>query len=96
MVGREAYRNPWILAEAGAALFGRPISTRGDIVRQMVPYITDQVGRGHRLGSITKHMLGLYSGQPGARRWRRTLTEGAAGNAMDASMVLAAIPDAVA
>jgi tRNA-dihydrouridine synthase A len=96
MIGREAYRNPWILAEAGAALFGRSMPARGDIVQQMAPYIEDQLGRGHRLGSITRHMLGLYSGQPGARRWRRTLTEGAAGNAMDASMVLAAIPDAVA
>ncbi len=94
MIGREAYHNPWILAEAGHALYGRPLPDRGQIARQMLPYIDEQMRRGHRPGGITRHMLGLYAGQPGARRWRRRLTEGAARPDADATLVLDALPEA--
>ncbi len=94
MIGREAYHNPWILAEAGHALYGRPLPDRGEIARRMLPYIEEQMRRGHRPGGITRHMLGLYAGQPGARRWRRRLTEGAARPDAEPTLVLDALPDA--
>ena len=94
MIGREAYHNPWILAEAGAAVFGRAVPAREDIARRMVPYVEAQMRRGHRPGAITRHMLGLYAGQPGARRWRRLLTEGAAKPGATAALILDALPPA--
>jgi tRNA-dihydrouridine synthase A len=94
MIGREAYHNPWILAEAGAALFGRPLPDREEIARRMVPYIEGQIREGNRPGAITRHMLGLFAGRPGARRWRRLLTEGAARPGAAAGLVLEALPPA--
>jgi tRNA-dihydrouridine synthase A len=43
----------------------------------MLPYIEDHLSKGDRLAQITRHMLGLFQGRPGARRWRRILSEGA-------------------
>ncbi|MFP5441707.1 MAG: tRNA dihydrouridine(20/20a) synthase DusA [Gammaproteobacteria bacterium] len=80
MIGREAYHNPWILHDADARLFGddgAPRPTRAQIVEQMIPYIERQLAGGHTLHSVTRHMLGLYHGVPGARAFRRILsTEG--------------------
>ncbi|MEM8684884.1 MAG: tRNA dihydrouridine(20/20a) synthase DusA [Pseudomonadota bacterium] len=76
MIGREAYHNPYFLAELEQIDnpdFEPP--ERDEVVRQMLPYIDAQLARGVRLGSITRHMLGLFSGQGGARAWRRTLSE---------------------
>ena len=94
MIGREAYHNPWILAEAGADLFGRPPPERDAVALAMVPYIQRQMAAGQRLGSVTRHMLGLYAGQPGARQWRRRLSEGASRPGADASMISASLPGA--
>ncbi|MFP5384158.1 MAG: tRNA dihydrouridine(20/20a) synthase DusA [Gammaproteobacteria bacterium] len=79
MIGREAYHNPWLLAEADRRLFGddHAVPARADIVEQMIPYIEREMAAGHTLHSITRHMLGLYHGVPGARAFRRLLsTEG--------------------
>ncbi|MFZ5756076.1 MAG: tRNA dihydrouridine(20/20a) synthase DusA [Pseudomonadota bacterium] len=80
MIGREAYHNPWILHDADRRVFGdetATVATRAEIVEQMIPYIEHRLAEGHTLHSITRHMLGLYQGMPGARAWRRHLsTEG--------------------
>jgi tRNA-dihydrouridine synthase A len=79
MFGREAYHNPWILAEVDP-LFGgtpAPVKTRREAVVAMLPYIEHHLSRGHHLHRITRHMLGLYHAQPGGRMWRQVLsTEG--------------------
>lgn len=79
MIGREAYHNPYVLAEADRRLFGddHPVPSRAEVVECMVPYIERALADGHTLHSITRHMLGLYHGVPGARAFRRLLsTEG--------------------
>ena len=76
MIGRAAYDDPFMLAEADRRLFGedRPVPTREEIVRKMVPYIEDCRERGIYFSRVARHMLGLYGGIPGARAWRRILT----------------------
>jgi tRNA-dihydrouridine synthase A len=77
MLGREVYRNPYLLAEVDRALFNDPRCTpsRSQCVHSMIDYATKQRARGTRLHAITRHMLGLYAHQPGARTWRRFLSE---------------------
>ena len=80
MLGREAYHRPFVLAELEQAL--NPDAARAPVSREavldrMARYASREVARGDRLSSITRHMLGLYSGEPGAREYRRTLSEGA-------------------
>lgn len=79
MVGREAYQNPGILASVDREIFGvagadaDPVA----VVRAMYPYIERELSKGTYLGHITRHMLGLFQGIPGARQWRRYLSENA-------------------
>ncbi|MDU7648277.1 MAG: tRNA dihydrouridine(20/20a) synthase DusA [Klebsiella michiganensis] len=79
MVGREAYQNPGILASVDREIFGvegvdaDPVS----VVRAMYPYIERELSNGTYLGHVTRHMLGLFQGIPGARQWRRYLSENA-------------------
>ncbi|MCC5993584.1 MAG: tRNA dihydrouridine(20/20a) synthase DusA [Rhodobacteraceae bacterium] len=78
MVGRAAYHAPAdILLQADQVIFDdpRPVASRHDIVAAMRPYISRELQRGTRLAAITRHMLGLFAGQPGARAWRRVLSE---------------------
>ncbi len=76
MIGREAYQHPWFLAEAERALLGgTPPASRVAVVEAMLPYVQAQLEAGQRLHSITRHMLGLFAGRPGARAWRRRLSE---------------------
>lgn len=79
MVGREAYQNPGMLAEVDRELFGsdRPGVDPVAVVRAMYPYIERELAQGTYLGHITRHMLGLFQGIPGARQWRRYLSENA-------------------
>ena len=79
MIGRAAYHDPYMLAEADRVLFGdaHPVPTRESVVEAMLPYAAEQQARGVPLSAVTRHMLGLYNGVPGARAWRRTLSEGA-------------------
>lgn len=79
MIGRQAYQQPWFLAELQRELFGSSDTgrTRADIVLGMVPYIEQQLAEGALLKHITRHMLGLFAGQSGARAWRRHLSENA-------------------
>ncbi len=77
MIGRAAYHNPYLLAEADRRLFGTrsPPLSREELLARFLPYIRRQLSRGERFWSIGRHLLGLYHGQPGAKRWRRLLTE---------------------
>ena len=78
MIGRQAYRNPWLLTELEAN-FGQPDwrPNRLEIVEKMVPYIEQNLNTGAVLKHMVRPMLGLFSGQPGARAWRRSLSENA-------------------
>jgi len=77
MIGREVYHNPYILAEADALLFDdqHQIASRHEIILSMLPYIEQRMTEGRPLKSITRHLLGIFQGQPGARAWRRHLSE---------------------
>ncbi|SHF55914.1 tRNA-dihydrouridine synthase A [Microbulbifer donghaiensis] len=78
MLGRAAYQTPALLAEVDSALFdGEPGPDAAQVVQQMLPYIEREMSRGQRLNHITRHMLGLFQGLPGARRFRRHLSENA-------------------
>ena len=78
MVGRAAYHAPWdILGDADCRLFGavRPVAAPEEAVQAMIPYIDAHLEGGGRLHQVTRHMLGLFTGRPGARSWRRILSE---------------------
>ncbi|NNE89207.1 MAG: tRNA dihydrouridine(20/20a) synthase DusA [Silicimonas sp.] len=80
MIGRAAYQTPWdVLGHADSRIFGTPdpFQHPTQVVEAMYPYIEAQLADGHRLNAITRHMLGLFTGRPGARMWRRALSEGA-------------------
>lgn len=94
MIGREAYHNPYLMASFDARYYGddAPVKSRLEVLQAMVPYVRNQLerygrkdmpGGGLRLNSITRHMLGLMAGLPGARVFRQTLSDSkklAAGN----------------
>lgn len=75
MVGRAAYQNPEMLLEVDERAFGddRPVQDGFEAVEAFEPYIAGQLELGARLSDMTRHMLGLFSGQPGARLYRRHL-----------------------
>src|SRR6516165_11961353 len=79
MLGREAYHRPFVLAELQHALqpHGGALPTRAALIERMQRYAARELVRGERLAPIVRHMLGLYAGEPGAREYRRTLSEGA-------------------
>ncbi|MEG0171717.1 MAG: tRNA dihydrouridine(20/20a) synthase DusA, partial [Acinetobacter sp.] len=75
MIGREAYHNPYLLAEMGQ-LWNLDVPNRFDIMQQMLPYIHQRVAEGAPLSIITRHILGLFQNLPGARKWRQALSGG--------------------
>lgn len=77
MIGRAAYHEPWaVLAGADQTIFGSgAVPGPADVVDRMRPYIERHLSSGGRLHQITRHMLGLFHGRPGARNWRRILSE---------------------
>jgi tRNA-dihydrouridine synthase A len=77
MLGRAAYQTPYILAEVDQRLFGSdaPPPTRRAVLEGMIPYIEAHLAKGGRLNNICRHMLGIYHGQPGARAFRRHISE---------------------
>ncbi len=77
MIGREAYSNPYLLAEIEKKIFSFELAERAEVIRQFIPYIEQQLSHNVKLSSITRHILGLYQGQKGARMWRRHLSENA-------------------
>ncbi len=94
MIGRAAYHSPWdILGEADRVIWGEepPMASPDEVVHAMLPYIQDHLDQGGRLHAITRHMLGLFQGRPGARAWRRSLSENAHGNGAGVGVVEAAL-----
>ncbi|WP_433847675.1 tRNA dihydrouridine(20/20a) synthase DusA [Acinetobacter proteolyticus] len=75
MIGREAYHNPYLLAEVGQ-LWNLEAPDRFEIMQQMMPYIHQRVAEGAPLSIITRHILGLFQNLPGARKWRQALSGG--------------------
>src|SRR5215831_6910852 len=94
MLGREAYHRPMLLAELQRALApGAPAPpSRAALIERMARYCERELAAGERLGAITRHMLGLFSGEPGAREFRRTLSEGARRAGAGAELLRRAIP----
>lgn len=84
MIGRAAYQNPYILAEADRRFFGETAAppTRRQVAEAMIEYLRRELAAGVPLKSMTRHILGLYNGLPGARAWRRALS-GIAQNGAD-------------
>jgi tRNA-dihydrouridine synthase A len=96
MLGREAYHRPYLLAELQRVLHpgGAPAPSREELLGRMAAYAQRELAAGTRLSTITRHMLGLYSGQPGAREYRRTLSEGARAADAGPQLLQQAIPAA--
>jgi tRNA-dihydrouridine synthase A len=99
MLGREAYHNPYLMAGFDARYFGAaaPAKTRAEVLQAMQPYIHAQLARygrngaGLKLNSITRHMLGLTAGLPGARRFRQTLSDSSKLAAGDPALLFTAL-----
>ena len=93
MMGREAYHNPFLLAEVDNQFFKKTeqIKTRHEVVLELIPYINQHLLEGGRLNHITRHILGLFQGVPGARAWRRILSEKSPVKGADSSVVLDAL-----
>jgi tRNA-dihydrouridine synthase A len=77
MLGRAAYHTPWMLADVDRLFFqtANPAHSRAEAVAGMFPYIGQQLGQGVWLSKMTRHMLGIFHGQPGGRLWRQILSE---------------------
>jgi tRNA-dihydrouridine synthase A len=75
MIGRAAYHTPYFLAELEQALFDRPLPDRHAIIERFLPYVEEQRRRDVYLSAMTRHVLGLFQGLPGARAFRRMLSE---------------------
>ena len=95
MLGREAYHRPNLLAELSQALYGRDVPSREALLERMEHYAARELAAGGRLAAITRHMLGLYAGQPGARDYRRALSEGAREAGAGAELLRRVIPTEV-
>ncbi len=94
MLGRAAYQNPYILADVDRRIFGETgaAPTRAEALSGMVSYAECHIGRGGRLSNITRHVLGLYHGQPRGRAFRRLLSE----RATNAAATPGVLEDAIA
>lgn len=77
MMGREAYSNPYLLAEVDQQIYGvsRPAITREEVMARFIAYCEAELAKGARLNHLTRHILGLYQGMPNARQFRRVLSE---------------------
>jgi tRNA-dihydrouridine synthase A len=93
MLGRAAYENPWILASVDAGCFGSgaPVPVRAEVAAAMRDYARLRLREGVALRAVTRHMLGLFNGLPGARRWRRMLSDAALLRDDDPDLILRAL-----
>ena len=96
MLGRAIYHNPWLLTELEQRLFGAAVpGSRHAVLRQLLPYVEAELDGGARLHDVARHLHGLFNGYPGARRYRRHLSEHASrtGAGVDVLMDAAACVD---
>lgn len=91
MLGRAAYHDPYLLHRLDAAWFGGELRPRADLLRALRPYVETQLARGVALKHMTRHLLGLFHGQPGGRAFRQILSEGAHRPGADWSLLEKAI-----
>lgn len=93
MIGRAAYDDPWIFSEADPRFFGAPsvVRSRHEVAREMLDYAEAELARGERLHRIVRPMLSLFTGCPGARAWRRYLSENAVAPGADARVIASAL-----
>ena len=89
MIGRAAYDRPWQFVHADRLFFNdnHDLPTREEVAEKMLVYIEEQMKKGVRMMSITRHILQLFSGQPGARHWRRSLGEASSNRNPDIARV---------
>jgi tRNA-dihydrouridine synthase A len=93
MIGRAAYHNPYLLADADRRCYGRcdlRPRTREEVVEDFLPYLREELAKGTRLHALTRHILGLYHATPGGKRWRRRISEGASRPGSDETLLLEA------
>ncbi len=98
MIGRAAWDDPYLFAHADRRIFGdtAPAPTRQQVVEAMKPYFADQLARGTSPHLVLRPMMSLFSGQPGTRRWKRTLTERAHDGPAALDAALAAVAEVAA
>ena len=77
MIGRKAYQDPWFITKLGNEVLGNDLLelNRVDVIEEMHSYVENQAKIGISVNKITRHMIGLFHGQPGARVWRRLLSQ---------------------
>ena len=97
MIGREAYRDPMMLASVDRRFHGstEPAPDAADVVRAYLPYVRERAAQGERLHFITRHLHGLFIGAKGAKAWRTTLAEGSAKPGAGAEVVERALEKVV-
>jgi tRNA-dihydrouridine synthase A len=95
MIGRAAYDEPFLFAYADELFFGEqnPVQSRAEVVQGMLGYVTDWVKSGGRLHDISRHMLGLFTGLPNGRAWRRVISTQASKPGAGAEVLLAALQE---
>ncbi|MDQ7073874.1 MAG: tRNA dihydrouridine(20/20a) synthase DusA [Gammaproteobacteria bacterium] len=92
MLGREVYHNPYILAQVDECFYGdlRAVLSRQQVLEQFLPFVEQQLSEGLSLGFISRHIMGLFQGLPGARAWRRYLSDHAHKKGADCDVLLEA------
>jgi tRNA-dihydrouridine synthase A len=93
MIGREAYQNPYLLAQLHRSICDQnwPLPSRDEVIERYVPYVRARLAEGHRLRGMIRHVQGLYAGLPNVRSWRRYLSEQAAAPAANADVLTDAL-----
>lgn len=93
MVGREAYHNPWILSEVDARFYGTQAfsQSRHQVVEAFFPYMEEELHKGNRIAYMSRHILGIFNGLPGARQFRRHISENAHKKEADLSLIKEAL-----
>lgn len=93
MVGREAYHHPYLMSAWDARYYADPVAprTRREVVEALIPYVERMLTEGHKVRNIARHVLGLFQGMPGARQWRRTLSDAACLDGAGADLLLRAL-----
>ena len=95
MLGRAAYDRPWLFSSVDSIFFHQPDPglSRLEVAEAMMPYIARYVESGGKMNHVTRHMLQLFSQQPGAKRWKRTLGESSSKNKKDLAPILALLKE---
>ena len=93
MMGREVYHNPYIMADIDQRFYGstEKVLTRHEVLELFFPYIEKEIATGTKLHAMSRHILGLFNGMPGARKWRRFISENAPLADADVSVIRQAL-----